>query len=36
MTTKEYLSQAFTLQKVIKAKETRIKHLSEMCESVAG
>ena len=36
MDIKAYLSQIFTLQKLINAKRTRIQHLQEMRESIAG
>ena len=34
MSTKEYLSQSFTLHRIIKARETRIQQLREMLGSV--
>ena len=36
MNAKEYLSQAFTLHGLIKAKKSRIEQLRDMRESVAG
>jgi len=36
LTVKEYLSQAFVLNKLVKAKKARIQHLSDMRESIAG